>query len=67
MGWLRAAADAMDESGSRMHAAATRRRLGQLQGPRGTELLARSERLMAEEGIQNIEAMTECLCPGCTA
>ena len=50
-----------------MHAAAAQRRLAQLQGARGAPLLVEAEAVMRVEGVKNLEAMTEFLCPGCRA
>jgi tetratricopeptide (TPR) repeat protein len=62
---LRAAIAKLDEAEARMHAAATRRRLGQLiGGDEGRALTAAGEAFMREQGIRELEPMTELNCPG---
>jgi hypothetical protein len=55
----------LDADGLAMHAAATRRRLGQmLGGTRGSELLAAGDDFMHAQSVKNLEAMTELHCSG---
>jgi tetratricopeptide (TPR) repeat protein len=62
---LRAAVAKFDEAEVRMHAAAARRRLGQLiGGTEGRELVTLGEAFMREQGVQQLEPMTELNCPG---
>jgi eukaryotic-like serine/threonine-protein kinase len=62
---LRAAIAKLDEAEARMHAAAARRRLGQLiGGDEGRALSATGEAFMREQGIRELEPMTELNCPG---
>ena len=48
-----------------MHAAAVRRRIGQmLGGERGRELVAAGDAFMLSQSVVNLEATTELQCPG---
>lgn len=68
LGWLHRAIDLLEPAGVAMHAAAARRRLGQhIGGDEGTRLVSAAEQQLRAQGIANIEAMTEFLCPGCRA
>jgi hypothetical protein len=63
---LRRAITIEDEAGLVMVAAATRRRLGQLiGGDHGKALVHSGEAVMLRQGVKNLEAMTELVCPGC--
>jgi serine/threonine protein kinase len=62
---LQSAIANLDENQITLYAAAARRRLGQLLGgDSGKQLLARGDATMHEQGIQNLEAMTEIYAPG---
>lgn len=62
---LRAAVAKFDQAEARMHAAAARRRLGQMiGGTEGRELVTGGEAFMREQGVQELEPMTELNCPG---
>jgi hypothetical protein len=51
-----------------MHAAAARRRLGELLGgDEGKSLLAEGDAVMRAQRIVNLDAVTEMLCAGCRA
>jgi eukaryotic-like serine/threonine-protein kinase len=63
---LVASADTLEAAGACMLAAAARRRAGQLlPDARGAALIARGDEFMAEQGVKNLEALTEVSCPGC--
>jgi tetratricopeptide (TPR) repeat protein len=63
---LRCALDHFERAQVGMHAAATRRRLGQLiSGDEGRMLVLESDEFMTAQGVRNLEAMTEIHCPGC--
>jgi eukaryotic-like serine/threonine-protein kinase len=50
-----------------MHVAALRRRLGQwLGGDEGRGLLRSGEVFMNSQGVRDLDAMSELLCPGCS-
>lgn len=62
---LRAAIANFDEARAGMHAAAARRRLGELLGgDEGRALVNAGEAFMHEQGIRELEPMTELNCPG---
>lgn len=62
---LAAALQLQAAAGLALSAAATRRRLGQLTGgAAGRRLVTDTEASMRAQGIHNVEAMTELLCPG---
>jgi tetratricopeptide (TPR) repeat protein len=62
---LRAALVLFDRAEAGMHAAATRRRLGQLLGgTEGQALEAAGDAFMREQGVRELEPMTELNCPG---
>ncbi|HKU44090.1 MAG TPA: AAA family ATPase, partial [Polyangiales bacterium] len=62
---LRSAIAAFERAGAKMHLAAARRRLGQLLGgAEGAQLTAAGERFMREQGVRELEGMTELNCPG---
>lgn len=62
---LAAALQLQAAAGLEMSAAATRRRLGQLTGGvAGRQLVVNAEARMRAQGVKNLEAMTELLCPG---
>ncbi|HXX66711.1 MAG TPA: AAA family ATPase [Polyangiaceae bacterium] len=62
---LRSAVAILDDSEIALHAAAVRRRLGQLVGGQeGSELVSRGDATLRAQGVKNFEAMTEMLCPG---
>jgi serine/threonine protein kinase len=63
---LRSAIEILDANQIAMYAAASRRRLGQLLGgDEGKALLEQGDGAMHEQGVRNLEAMTEMLAPGC--
>jgi len=63
---LRSAIAILDGSEIAIYAAAARRRLGErLGGQEGSDLVARGDAAMRAQGVQNLDAMTEMLCPGC--
>jgi hypothetical protein len=63
---LRAAVQDFDRCEMKAYAAAARRRLGQLVGgDEGTALVAEGDAILRQEGVKNLEAMTEMLVPGC--
>ncbi len=65
---LRFALDLLDQSELAIYAAAARRRLGGLLGgDEGAQLLVQGDAAMHAQGVQNLEAMTEMLVPGCTS
>jgi len=66
LGHLRAAVKLLDCGGAAANAAAARRRLGQLsRGTEGASLLVAGDAWLSAQGIRNLDAMTELLCPGC--
>lgn len=63
---LRYAVSCFDANGLRLYAAAARQRLGQLLGgAEGGALVATAGAVMALEGVQDSESVTEMLAPGC--
>ena len=67
-GELRTAADLFDTASMAMHAAATRRRLGQMLGGEGGKAhAAAAEAFMLAQRVLNLESLTEMLCPGAQA
>ncbi len=63
---LRAAVTGFDDNDMAMHAAAARRRLGELLGcDEGKALLAQGDAGMRAQRVRNIDAITEMLCAGC--
>jgi hypothetical protein len=62
---LSEAVQVFDRAEMRLHAAASRRRLGEkLRDERGSELVAQADAWMREQKIKNPEAMTRMLAPG---
>ena len=62
---LAAAVTAAEKTDLLLHAAAARRRLGELLGgEKGAALIAQADEWMAGEGIQNPVRMTEVIAPG---
>jgi hypothetical protein len=63
---LRASVQGFDRCEMKAYAAAARRRLGQLVGgDEGTAFVAEGDAILRQEGVKNLEAMTEMLVPGC--
>jgi len=65
---LRAAVLGLQGNDMLMHAAAARRRLGELiGGDEGRELIAQGDAVMLAQRVKNLDAVTEMLCAGCRA
>lgn len=63
---LALAASKFEELSMSMLAAAARRRLGELSGGQpGRDLVAAADQVMRAQAVENPDAMTELLCPGC--
>jgi hypothetical protein len=63
---LRGAVSLLERGELRMLAAATKLRLGQLvAGEAGAALIALGTQSLRGQGVKNLDAMTELLCPGC--
>jgi len=67
VGGLRATLALHEQAESAMAAAATRQRLGRfIGGEEGRALRREGERFMRTQGVKNVDAMSELLCPGCS-
>jgi hypothetical protein len=65
---LRAAVAGLDTNAMTMHAAAARRRLGELLGgEEGKALVAEGDAAMRAQRVTDLDAITELLCAGCRA